>query len=190
MSRTFLYSMLVVFAVLPSRSVAAQQRSSDGTGRMTYRLRVTAWFGVALQCNDCEGAPSAASARERPIVARVVPGGPAARASIQAGDTILAADGKELSASELRTRLGAGPAKSSLRLLVGGARGRSTVDLVAENTPLVLLNRDSVPVRYRGEYAEVTVEVLSTATPVVTRDSSGAMLVRIGEHVLRLQRAP
>ena len=190
MSQLIRYGLLAMFALLPSRYVAAQQPAATGAGRMTFTLRTPAWYGFALECPDCSGGVSQSTSRERPIVARVIPGGPADRASIQARDTILAVDGKDLSAAELRTRLGAGPAKSTLRLLVGGARGRSTVTVTAENSPIVLLDRDSLPVRYRGEYAEVTVEVMTKGPPVVTRDSAGAMLIRVGDSVIRLQRAP
>ena len=183
-----------MLALLPLQQVAAQQRppaaQATTPGRMTFTLRTPAWFGLALECRDCAGGQPTATSRERPIVARVTPGGPADRASIQAGDTILATDGKELSESELRSRLAAGPARTALRLLVGGVRGRSTVTVTAENSPIALLDRDSLPIRYRGEYAEVTVEVITPSAPVVTRDSTGAMLIRVGEHIIRLQRAP
>jgi hypothetical protein len=32
--------------------------------------------------------------------------------------------------------------------------------------------------------------VLSMTAPVVTRDSTGATIIRVGEHVIRLYRAP
>lgn len=58
------------------------------------------------------------------------------------------------------------------------------------DAPVITMGKDTLPLRYRGAYAEVTIDVLSNASPVVTRDSTGAVLIRLGEHVIRLGRAP
>ena len=193
MSRTLLYAALVILALVPRHHGAAQDRPSAGTSqkpaRMTLSFRTPAWLGFALECEDC-GNVRAASVPRPPIITRIWPGGPADRASLQVGDTIMAVDGKELSAPELRTRLASSPPGTTFRLLVGGQRGRSTVSVTSERAELKFLGRDSLPVRYRGEFAQVTVDVMTMAAPVVTRDSTGAMLIRVGEHVIRLERAP
>ena len=190
MAHTLSKAALVLLALIPV-PVAAQQTGAGASGRMTLQLRRPAWFGFALDCQDCGSARAASStARRAPVIARIWPDGPAARAALQVGDTIITADGKALTAPELRDKLGALRAGATLRLTVGGRRGRSTVSLVAENGQIEVVGGDSLPVRYRGEIAEMTIDVLSMTAPVVTRDSTGATFIRVGEHVIRLYRAP
>lgn len=187
MSRTVLSTALAVIVLLPLQTAAAQE-----PGRYTLRLKRPAWFGFALECGDaCASARSTSPpSRNLPIVARVYPDGPAARASLQVGDTIVTVDGKPMTTTELRQRIEGLPADASIRLLVGGRRGRSSVSVRADSAKIEVLGRDSLPVRYRGEYAEVTVDVMTRTAPVVSRDSTGAMIIKVGEHVVRLQRAP
>ena len=157
---------------------------------MTLTFRPQSWFGFALECGECLTTPTKPSALTLPVIARIWPLGPAERASLQIGDTIAAVDGKELSAAELRSKLGTAPPLTTLRLLVGNKRGRSNVTITSDHAKIQFYKGDSLPVRYRGEFAQVTVDVMSMSAPVVTRDSSGAMLIHVGEHVIRLQRAP
>ena len=194
MSRLHSFVALVMLAVA-SRLIAAQehvkqpqqQPVQQSKQRMTLSLRTPSWFGFALVCGECV---TMTAAQPRPVIARIWPGGPADRASLQVGDTILAADGKELGGAELRNLLGGATPGTTMKLLVGSRRGRSTVSVTSEKAQIEFFKGDSLPVRYRGEFAQVTVDVMSMAAPVVTRDSTGAMLIHVGDHVIRLQRAP
>ena len=61
---------------------------------------------------------------------------------------------------------------------------------MADSAKIEVVGRDTLPVRYRADYAEVTVDVMTRTAPVVSRDSTGAMIIKVGKHVVRLQRAP
>jgi membrane-associated protease RseP (regulator of RpoE activity) len=191
MSRTLSSVALAAVALLPLQATHAQNRSSTKLDSMTIVLRRPAWFGFALDCADCGTArPGAAATRRFPVIARVLADGPAARASLAAGDTIVAVDGKEMTTAELRLKLEGMRGGDGLRLGVGTRGGRKTVSLRATSGNIEVLGRDSLPVRYRGEYAEVSVDVFTMAAPVVSRDSTGAMIIKVGDHVLRLHRGP
>lgn len=177
---------LVMVALVPQVTGAQQPKPN----RMTLSFRGPSWFGFALECGECLTVTSKSGARPAPVIARIWPGGPAERASLQVGDTIVSVDGKDLAAAELRQKLGGAPPGTTMKLVVGGRRGRSTASVTSEKAQIQFFQGDSLPVRYRGEYAQVTVDVMTMAAPVVTRDSTGAMLIHVGEHVIRLQRAP
>ena len=189
MPRTLSFAALVMLSLTPAAS-SAQNARTNTQGRMTVMLRMPAWLGLALQCEDCTGRRADDLTRQLPVITRILPDGPAARASLQVGDTIVSVDGKRLSVSELRARISESKSGSTFQFVVGSRRGRSTVNLTADSAPIAVLNGDSLPIRYRGEFAQLTVDVMSMTPPVVTRDSAGAMVIRIGEHVLRLQQHP
>jgi membrane-associated protease RseP (regulator of RpoE activity) len=191
MPRTLSLVALAAVALLPLQATHAQSRSSTKMDTMTIVLRRPAWFGFALDCADCGTARSGAAATGRfPVIARVLADGPAAQASLAAGDTIVAVDGKEMTTAELRLKLERMRGGDGLRLVIGTRTGRKTVSLRATSGNIEVVGRDSLPVRYRGEYAEVSVDVFTMAAPVVTRDSTGAMIIKVGDHVLRLHRGP
>jgi hypothetical protein len=77
-----------------------------------------------------------------------------------------------------------------VKFTVGARRGRSTVSVTSEKARIEFFKGDSLPVRYTGEYAQVTVDVMTMGAPVVTRDSTGAMLIHVGQHIIRLHRVP
>ena len=173
----------IALAILSASTASAQERS-------TVRLRVPMYFGFAVDCTGCDRAGGGDTTRRPQIITRVARNSPAERGALQVGDTILAANDQVVSARELNALLAAAKPDTPLRFQVGTSRGRFTYHVRPSFAPVVTLGTDTLPVRYTGEYAEVTVEVLSMATPVITKDSSGAMLIRMGEHVIRLQRAP
>ncbi len=191
MSRLLRFLVAVTVAVVPLHSVSAQHRSGDKPDRMTVRLRRPAWFGFALDCSGCANPrTTSAGATSPPMITRVLPESPAARASLAAGDTIVAVEGKSMTLMELRAMLEGLGGGAVLNLTIGTRTGRKPVSLRATEGNIEVLGADSLPVRYRGEYAEVTVDVMSMTAPVVTRDSTGAMIIKVGDHVLRLHRGP
>ena len=191
MSRVLSCIAAAVFALLPLSVAGGQVRAVAGDKKMTVTLRRPAWFGFALDCSGCaRTGTSRPAATSLPVITRVLPESPAALASLVAGDTIAAVDGKTMTLMELRQMLEGLRGGAVLRLTIGSRSGRKPVTLRATDGNIEVLGPDSLPVRYRGEYAEVTVDVLSMSAPVVTRDSTGAMIIKIGEHILRLHRAP
>ena len=171
----------IALAILSASTASAQERS-------TLRLRVPMYFGFAV---DCAGCNQVADTTRRPqIITRVSRNSPAERGALRVGDTILTVNDKVTSARELTAFLAQAKPDTPLRMQVGSSRGRFTYHIRPSFAPVVTLGKDTLPVRYTGEYAEVTVEVLSMSAPVVTKDSAGAMLIRMGEHVIRLQRTP
>ena len=178
----------LVLLAIAAQHTYAQQPSPQK--RMTLSFRTPSWFGLAVECGACLTATSRAGTRPMPVVTQITPGGPADRASLQVGDTILAVDGKEIPAADLPKTLSSAPPGTTMKLSVGTRRGRSTVSVTSEKAQIQFFKGDSLPVRYRGEYAQVTVDVMTMDAPVVTRDSTGAMLIHVGQHIIRLQRAP
>ena len=92
MSRTLSFAALVMLWVAPAAS-SAQDAPANKQGRMTLMVRMPAWLGLALQCEDCAGARPEDLTRQLPVITRILPDGPAARASLQVGDTIVSVDG-------------------------------------------------------------------------------------------------
>ena len=194
MPRMLSYATLVLLTLSVAPTVSAQQKTTGSalTGSSTYTLKVRrpAWFGFAVDCADCARS-SAADTIRRPLrITRVAPDSPAQRGALQAGDTIFTANDKSVSSRELTTLLQSATPDTALTFFVGTSRGRFTYWVRPSPAPVITLDKVALPIRYRGEYAEVTIDVASNAAPVVTRDSSGAVLIRIGEHVVRLHRAP
>ena len=179
--------------VVAAQPVHAQQESAASgkpTKKMTLSFRHMSWFGLAVECGACLTGTTASGTRLIPVITQIIPGGPADRASLQVGDTIVAVDGREVSAAELPKTLSSALPGTTMKLTVGTRRGRSTVSVTSEKARIEFFKGDSLPVRYRGEYALVTVDVMTMDAPVITRDSTGAMLIHVGEHVIRLQRVP
>lgn len=139
------------------------------------------WLGLALSCASCDGAAGAG-----PLVVRAVsPDGPAARL-LQPGDTITAVNRTITDPVRMRDLLSTTPVDSEIEFTMHGARGRYTVRLRKQPARYRLVAGDSLPVKYEGRVAGIGVEVLTPGAPIISRDSSGAMVIRVGEHVVRL----
>ena len=191
MSRILSYVLLATLALPAMQIVSAQEKGrapTAGSSSYTLKLRRPAWFGFAVDCGDCAQSAAADTVRRPLVITRVAPGSPANRGALQVGDTILTANGKSVSSRELQALLESATPGGQLQFVVGTSRGRFSYRIRPSDAPVITIGKDTLPIRYRGEYAEVTIDVLSNSPPVVTRDSSGAVLIRMGEHVIRLQR--
>jgi len=183
----------LVTLMVAAQTIRAQQPSpaqGKPTQKMTLRIKTPSWFGLAVECSACLTSPSQSGPRPMPVITQITPGGPADRASLQVGDTILAVDGQEIPVADLSKTLSSAPAGTTVKFTVGARRGRSTVSVTSEKARIEFFKGDSLPVRYTGEYAQVTVDVMTMGAPVVTRDSTGAMLIHVGQHIIRLHRVP
>jgi len=194
MPRMLSYATLALLTLSATQTASAQQEkpasAPTGSSRYTLKLRRPTWFGFAVDCSDCARSSAADTIRRPRRITRVAPDSPAQRGAFQAGDTILTANDKLVSSRELTTLLESATPDTALSFFVGTSRGRFTYRVRPGPAPVITLDKVTLPIRYRGEYAEVTIDVASNAPPIVTRDSSGAVLIRIGEHVVRLHRAP
>lgn len=146
------------------------------------------WLGLALSCSGCGGASDRPGALGPLIVRAVAPGGPAERV-MRAGDTIVTVNRTITDARRMREALLNTPVDSELVFEMRGARGRYTVHLRKQADRLRKVGTESLPLKYEGTIAGVGVEVLTAGAPVVSRDSTGALVIRIGEHAVRLRQA-
>ena len=164
---------VIVALALPS-GAGAQAPSSSG------------WFGLSFACEGCVG--TARDAGSRPaIITGIVPGGPAERAHLAVGDTVLTLGGRALPAHEAQSALAGARPGTTVEMVIGTRRGRFTYRVKKDPDALRKVGGASLPLRYQGEFAGVGVDVLTQGSPVITRDSSGAMLISIGGHVVRLR---
>jgi hypothetical protein len=166
-------------------------------------------FGFALECVRCEstsqcGFPGRGPAatwhyNEYPSIADVAPGAPADRAGIRRGDVLMDVDGISLLTDEGAQRFSALRAGDTVRLTL--SRAKKTFDVTlplfrgrggmaggifprgrgVASTPL-----EKRP-NYTGLAGKTAIEVWSAAPVVVSTDSSGATILRIGETTVRLQ---
>lgn len=141
------------------------------------------WLGLALSCGGCEQGQGG----DAPLIVRgVAPGGPAERV-LRAGDTIVTVNRTITDARRMREALLNTPVDSALVFEVRGTRGRYTVNLRKQAGRLRQVGATALPLKYEGAIGDVGVEVLTASAPVVSRDSTGALLIRIGEHAVRLR---
>lgn len=146
------------------------------------------WLGLALSCTGCDGASDRLGTLGPLIVRAVAPGGPAERV-LRVGDTIVTVNRTITDARRMREALLNTPVDSGLVFEMRGSRGNYTVHLRKQAGRLRQIGAEALPLKYEGAIAGVAVEVLTPGAPVVSRDSTGALVIRIGEHAVRLRQA-
>ena len=178
---------LMMRHVMAGLAILAVGAAVQGTHPSTRQAPATSgWLGLALSCTGCEGAGEGATG---PLIVRAVaPGGPADRI-LSAGDTIVMVNRTITDARRMREALLSTPVDSALIFELRGARGNYTVQLRKRADRLRQVGTRALPLKYEGAYGGVGVEVLTPSAPVVSRDSTGALLIRIGEHAVRLRPA-
>lgn len=178
-----------------------------GGGRASVGRRPVL-YGFALECVGCEpllfsrGRGSdqtpaldwSYSYTSYPHVAAVLPGSGAEVAGIQVGDVLVAIDGVSLLTIDGTKKFASATSGDSVHLSFD--RGSKTIDV-----PLVLgrpaggrggrggtmMTLDALSARYAGAYGNVDLDVWSDEPVFVTRDSTGAMILRTGTTVFRLR---
>jgi S1-C subfamily serine protease len=159
---------------------------AQGTQPSTQPPVTSGWLGLALSCAGCEGPGQGATG---PLIVRAVaPGGPAERL-LRPGDTIVTVNRTITDARRMREALLNTPRDSALVFEMSGSRGRYTVHLRKQADRLRQVGARALPLKYEGTVGGVGVEVLTPGAPVVSRDSTGALLIRIGEHAVRVRPA-
>lgn len=201
-------TLVALFATVAPIRVAAQGGPQFGESTGPRPLL----FGFALECVRCEstsargfpgrGPLAAWHYNEYPRIAGVAPGGPADRAGIRRGDVLMDVDGISLLTDEGVQRFRALRAGDTVRLTLERAakmfdvtlplfRGRGGMAGGAFPRGFV---GPSAPVEKRPDYTglagKTTIEVWSASPVVVSTDSSGATILRIGETTVRLRPKP
>lgn len=174
---------LILFALVtvPRRSFGQLPRPADDTPSISVGR-----LGIALGCDGCDGA---AGSRSGVLIVRsVAPGGAAARL-LTPGDTIVSVNRTITAPPRMRIALMTASPDSALEFEMRGARGHYTVKLRKQPDRLVRIGAEFIPLKYQGTFAGVAVDVLTPGVPVVSRDSSGALVIQVGEHAVRLRPA-
>ena len=201
---------LLFMAVAPIRVAAQIRGNGPALGESSGPRPLL--FGFALECVRCEstsrrGVPGRGPLatwhyNEYPRIADVVPGGPADRAGIRRGDVLMDIDGVSLLTDDGAQRFSALRAGDTVHLTL--SRATKTLDLTL---PLVrgrggmaggVFPRGLVippaPLEKRPDYTglagKTEIEVWSASPVVVSTDSSGATILRIGETMVRLRPKP
>jgi hypothetical protein len=161
--------------------VALTYARSDKQSAPRAAQTASGWLGMALSCTGCDGGTDTG-----PLVVRAVtPGGPAER-FLAVGDTIVSVNRTITDPRRMREALLATPHDSLISFEMRGSGGNYSVALRKRPDRMTRVGRDSLPLKYQGAFRGIGVEVLTGAAPIINRDSSGAMVIRIGEHVVRL----
>ena len=204
-------TLVVLFAtVAPVRAVA--QIRGNGPQLAESSGPRALLFGFALECVRCEStSPRGFPGRgplatwhynEYPRIAGIAPGGPADRAGIRRDDVLMDVDGMSLLTDEGAQRFSALRAGDTVRLRL--SRATKTFDVTL---PLFrgrggmaggVFPRNFVPPAapferrpdYTGFAGKTEIEVWSASPVVVSTDSSGATILRIGETTVRLRPKP
>lgn len=188
---------------------------SGGRGRLAAAAsRRPVLYGFALECVDCQpmgrgranmGGRGALARNDSstavyalaytyssfPSVAAVLPNSIAETAGIRVGDVLTSIDGLSLLTEEGSRRFAMAASGDEVRLTF--ERGSKLIDV-----PLVLgrvgtgrgqqmISVGQLSARYSGAYGSVDVDIWSDDAVNVSRDSTGAMVLRTGTTVIRLR---
>ena len=204
-------TLTVLFtAVAPVRAAAQIRGNGPSIGESSGPRPLL--FGFALECVRCEsisprGFPGRGPAAtwhytEYPRIAGVAPSGPADRAGIRRGDVLMDVDGISLLTDEGAQRFSLLRAGDTVRLTLSRAtktfdvtlplfRGRGGMAGGVFPRGRVM---PSAPLEKRPDYTglagKTEIEVWSASPVVVSTDSSGATILRIGETTVRLRPKP
>jgi hypothetical protein len=208
--RAALVLVVLLTTVAPIRAAAQIRGNGPPLGESSGPRPLL--FGFALECVRCEsrsprGFPGRGPAatwhyNEYPRIVDVAPGGPADRVGIRRGDVLMDVDGISLLTDEGAQRFSALRAGDTVRLKL--SRAAKTLDVTL---PLVrgrggmagkVFSRGlvvpSAPLEKRPDYTglagKTEIEVWSASPIVVSTDSSGATILRIGETTVRLRPKP
>ena len=160
-------------------SPAPPSRSSRGLSVVPSAGMELPWFGWALACSGCGWEQEYDDARPRwessapPVVHAIEPGGPAARAGIQAGDKLIAVAGQPITSREGGARLGGAEPGRALDVRI--ERGGRMYDLRIAPGPRPA-DAPLAP-RYRGSLGPAEVEVDSAEAVSVTLSAAGNELI-------------
>jgi PDZ domain len=158
----------------------------------TPELQPEGWMGFGLACSQCGWAREAGDAApywesdDEPILFRVQPGSPAARAGLREGDVLTHVQGLPVASRAGGRALGA--VRPGERVVLRARRGGRALEaaFTAERRP------SAVPaVSYAGQVGGVRVELSGAAPSDVSVDeATGEMSITVGGATVRLRPEP
>jgi membrane-associated protease RseP (regulator of RpoE activity) len=206
-----------VMMVSLAHIVHAQQRGARGQGgampdavrqqmeQRTFPGKRPVLYGFALECVDCTPALTGRGQGGRggaatlaavwnytsfPRVAAVLPNSAAEQAGIRVGDLLASIDGLSLLTEEGSRRFANATSGEDVRLTF--ERSSKLIDI-----PLTLgrgrmggpqqVMLGTMSARFSGAYGNVDLDVWSDDPVNISRDSTGAMILRTGTTVVRLK---
>jgi membrane-associated protease RseP (regulator of RpoE activity) len=196
---------MALLTLLPIVAVQAQRNPGATEIRIGERPVL---FGFALGCVECtpgEGARGRVggggrasqvpvwSYRSYPQVEDVIPGAAAERAGVRKGDILMSIDGLSLLSDEGTRRMSAATAGEVVRLTFN--RDSHVFDVSLKLGPTTggrgsggqaIVGKGHMMARIPTPQGNVEIDLWSDDAVRLTRDSTGAMIMRIGDAVLRL----
>lgn len=155
-------------------------------------LESTGWLGLALACTGCGWAREAGDdapyweSTEPPVIHALARGGPAAQAGLRIGDTLTHVGEHRVTSRAGGRSLGAVQPGAAVQLTIRRAGFARRFTVVPQDRPEASGDGHS----YLGRVAGARVEVSPNGMPGVSiEERDGAMLVRVGEAVIRVAPA-
>jgi membrane-associated protease RseP (regulator of RpoE activity) len=209
MKRAAVFALLLVVQSAGAQSGGRARGGGGilGSGDFNFVSRRPVLFGFALECVDCQptggrgGYPAGRGAGDGyawtytsyPRVAAVIPGSVAEAAGIQAGDILMSIEGLSLLTAEGTKKFASAVSGDEVHLGFERASKPINVALTLGRAARVqgrggpTQTFDVLNARYVGAYGNVDLDVWSDEPVSVTRDSTGAMILRTGTTVVRLR---